>query len=73
MKRYKLSELKRYVIDGLASDITDCKNPDEMRCKLECIGVSFGTCGMNGALFKDNNTGALYVITARNTTLFIMV
>ena len=38
---------------------------------LRTVAMSFGVYGMNGALFEDEN-GALYKITARNTTLFQM-
>lgn len=38
---------------------------------LQTIAMSFGVYGMNGALFQDE-TGELYKITARNTTLFQM-
>ena len=38
---------------------------------LRTVAMSFGVYGMNGALFEDEN-GALYKITARNSTLFQM-
>ncbi len=36
---------------------------------LECIAISTGIYGVNGALFQDN-AGALYKITARSSALF---
>ena len=38
---------------------------------LRTIAMSYGVYGMNGALFEDE-TGELYKITARNSTLFQM-
>ena len=38
---------------------------------LRTVAMSYGACGMNGALFQDEN-GDLYKITARNSTLFQM-
>ena len=38
---------------------------------LRTVAMSFGVYGMNGALFEDE-TGELYKITARNSTLFQM-
>ena len=35
---------------------------------LRTVAMSYGVYGMNGALFEDEN-GALYKITARNSTL----
>lgn len=36
---------------------------------LTCIGKSYGTYGMNGALFTGKN-GKLYKITSRSSNLF---
>lgn len=37
---------------------------------LRKVAVSHGTYGMNGALLEGNNTGDLYKVCARNSTLF---
>lgn len=39
---------------------------------LECIAISTGVYGVNGALFQDQS-GALYKITARTASLFQLI
>ena len=70
-------EIKNYIASGAAIDITNIGT--EKAYKLceeihkDVIGVSYGVCGMTGAIIKDTNTGDFYAITARNSVLFIMV
>ena len=59
MKRITQKEIKRLVALGVAEDIT-------------YLSFSTGVYGMNGALFKDES-GKLYAITSRTSTLFQMV
>lgn len=40
---------------------------------LETLVLSRGIYGMDGAILQDRNTGKLYVIKARNSTLFQLV
>ena len=73
----KQKEIKRYVELGMATDIThynfEQANAFMSEHNLDTIEVSNGVYGMNGALFKDRETGEYYAITARNSTLFQMV
>ncbi len=78
MKVGKMTQktIRNMVAMGVAADIThmsfdDCK--DFMsRHKLTTLNVSTGAYGMNGALFQDES-GKLYAITSRTSTLFQMV
>lgn len=76
MKKYTQKELKNLVSLNKAEDIThySFEQADNLHKAhyLETIGLSTGTYGMNGALLKDEN-GTLYVISARNSTLFQLV
>ena len=69
-------EIKRFVALGIAEDITylsfDACNALRKAHNFTTLNVSTGVYGMNGALFKDE-TGKLYAITSRATTLFQML
>lgn len=73
MKKTTLSFIKDYVKKGLAEDINGIKF-EEMkkinRHSLEKLYYSTGIYGINGGLFKDLETGKLYAITKRNSTLY---
>lgn len=56
-------DITNYSFDQ-ANDLMNAHN-------LQTVAMSFGIYGMNGALFEDE-TGELYKITARNSTLFQM-
>ena len=78
MNKYTLKHLKQLAHDEIAFDITNISefNLDQLQSYekgFEKIGISSGTYGMNGALLKGYTTGGLYVITARNSTLFRLV
>ena len=78
MNKYTLKQLKQLAHDEIAFDITNISefNLDQLQAYekgFEKIGISSGTYGMNGALLKGYTTGGLYVITARNSTLFRLV
>lgn len=75
-KRMTQKEIKRFVALGVAEDITylsfnDC-NALRKAHSFTTLNVSTGVYGMNGALFKDES-GKLYAITSRTSTLFQMV
>ena len=76
MKRMNQKEIKNLVALGVAEDITyfsfDACNILRKAHNFTTLNVSTGVCGMNGALFKDEN-GKLYAITSRTSTLFQMV
>ena len=78
MNKYTLKHLKQLANDEVALDITNISdfNLEQLEAHengFKKIGISVGTYGMNGALFKGYTTGGLYVITARNSTLFRLV
>ena len=75
-KRMTQKEIKRFVTLGVAEDITylsfdDC-NALRKAHNFTTLNVSTGVYGMNGALFKDES-GKLYAITSRTSTLFQIV
>ena len=70
MKTMKQKEIKTLVKLGAAVDITTEEGTLEKYKRLDPIAVSRGKYGMNGGLLKDNQTGELYAITARSSTLF---
>ena len=45
-------------------------NPEESR-QFECISISMGAFGVNGALFT--NKGKYYVIKGRTTNIFVLL
>lgn len=67
-------QLKDMVKEGLATDITNAPDIDELDRKLhfEVVSVGKGIYGMNCALLKGND-GKTYVITSRNSNLFKLV
>ena len=66
---------QKTIRETCARDITnysfDQANDLMNKHNLQIVAMSFGVYGMNGALFEDED-GALYKITARNSTLFQM-
>lgn len=75
MTKYTKKALQSFIRLGIAKDITaaDSKTIYELARKTDQIGYSKGVCGITGGLFKDSTTGDWYVITARNSNLFIMM
>lgn len=72
MRKYTQKQLRELVQNGRAQDITRYSFEAAAalhRSGITQIGYSRGVYGCNGALFQDNHTGALYAITARNSTL----
>lgn len=74
--RMTQKEIKRFVALGVAEDITrlsfDACNVLRKAHSFTTLNVSIGVYGMNGALFRDENS-KLYAITSRTSTLFQMV
>lgn len=68
--------LRQHVRAGVAQDITNYSFEQAAALhrahSLETVAVSRGVYGLNGALLKDE-TGTLYAITTRNTTLAQLV
>ena len=78
MTKYTIKQLKQLTHDEVALDITNISdfNLEQLEAHengFKKIGISSGTYGMNGALLKGYTTGRLFVITARNSTLFRLV
>lgn len=73
MKKYTQRQLKEFVNQGIAIDITNYsfEQTNELLNNIDIkkIAYSRGINGLNGGLFKDNKTNKLYAITARNSTL----
>ena len=69
MKKYTLREIKRFVLLGLAQDITTASRP-AIKEPFEKIGYSAGSYGINGGLLQGKSSGTIYAITARNSNLF---
>lgn len=57
------------VKSGAAIDFTYSQNKPK-KGDLRTIGVSYGTAGMNAALFINEKTGRMYAITSRCSLLF---
>lgn len=68
--------IREHVRAGIAQDITrySFEQANALRHvhSLDTVAVSRGVYGLNGALLKDES-GNLYAITARNTTLAQLV
>ena len=61
-------ELKRLVATGAAYDVSNIPNSEMeliVRNGITKIAFAYGVNGCSGALFKGNNSGALYVIIGR--------
>lgn len=75
MTKYTKKALRSFIQLGIAKDVTsaDAKTIHELARKTDQIGYSKGVNGITGGLFKNPNTGDWYVITERNSNLFIMM
>ena len=65
MTRTTQRELKQGVQSGIYTQYAG----QEVK-SITKIRYSTGYYGINGGLFRDNDTGILYAITARNSDLF---
>nr|DAG75330.1 MAG TPA: hypothetical protein [Caudoviricetes sp.] len=74
MRKYTLSEIKKYVTMGIAQDITNATHAEALEFGNRCdtVGYSCGKYGINGGLLQDRTSGAMYAVTARNSTLFML-
>lgn len=70
MKKTTQKDIRWHIQNGYAKEI---KAPGAVAGNLETIAMSFGVYGMNGALLQDMDSGEMYAIPARNTTLFYYV
>lgn len=77
MSRTTLKTIRTMILEGIATDITNL--PDNFLRNLatndrpECIMASSGTYGINGAILRGRETGKLYAINGRCTTLFYFI
>ena len=75
-ERMTQKEIKRLIALGVAKNITylsfDTCNALREAHNFTTLNVSIGVYGVNGALFKDENS-KLYAITSRTSTLFQMI
>lgn len=74
MKKITQKEIKRLIRNGSAVDITDAptKTLEAIKHNEKEHFTSFGINGMNGALFVTNS-GDIYGITSRSSSLFYMM
>ena len=74
LRKYTKREIKEYIRDGFATDITELSFSELKEWRngrnLEKIGYSSGVYGISGGIIKDRNTGELFAITERTTALF---
>ena len=68
-KKISQKTIKQMVKEGAATDIEKMTTKPR-KSDLDLIGISYGTSGMNGALFHNRKLGKLYAITSRSSTLF---
>lgn len=77
MTRTTLKTIRAMILEGIAMDITNL--PDNFARNLktndnpECIMASSGTYGINGAILRGRETGKLYAINGRSSTLFYFI
>ena len=76
MEKYTQKEIRSFVKNGIAVDITHHSNPErnELEARegwLDKVGYSSGLYGINGGLLKGHKSGTLYAITKRSTAIFI--
>lgn len=68
-KKIQQKTIKDLVKQGAAQDLEKMtKRPGVT--DLETIGISYGTYGMNGALFLHRKNKKMYAITSRSSLLF---
>lgn len=75
MRKYKQSEIKSFIRDGIAKELNGTF--EEIRDfikshNLERVGYSAGTYGLNGGVIRDIDSSELYAIPARNSVLFMI-
>lgn len=76
MEKYTQKEIRSFVKNGIAIDISHHGNPEreELEARegwLEKVGYSSGIYGINGGLLKGHKSGTLYAITGPSAALCI--
>ena len=71
MEKYTIKQLKSLVNSGAAIDVTNAKKQSEIPESYTQIGYASGMYGCNGMLLKGCDTGKLYAVTGRTTTIYI--
>lgn len=76
MRRYTQKEIKELIRTGAAVNISDYSFSDTTEFlkshSIEKIGTSCGIYGINGGVIQDINSGELYAIAKRNSTLLMI-
>lgn len=67
MEKMTQKELRRFVRNGAAEEITQCGQIHESTTQ---IGYSSGVYGCNGCLLRGDKTGKLYAIIGRSFAMF---
>ena len=67
-KKISQKTIKTLIKEGAAVNIDEMKTRPSRR-DLDVIGISYGTAGMNGALFIHKN-GKMYAIPSRSSSLY---
>lgn len=70
MKQYKQKELRRMVELGLAINLTNSHNREDLGERYEQIGYSKGMYGCNGKLL-EGESGQWYAIIGATSALYI--
>lgn len=68
MRKVKQSFIRSMIRDGFAQELT----PDNIPANYEKVMYSSGMYGLNGGVIRDTNTGELYAVSKRSTTLFMI-
>ena len=66
-----LSVIKHMVKTGAAVDVTNA-HIERRPFNSTIIFHSFGTCGLNGLVLRNDETGELFAVVGRVTNLFIL-
>jgi hypothetical protein len=70
--KVNLSVIKHLIKTGAAVDVTNADNITRRPFNSTVIFHSFGTYGLNGIVLRDDESGQLYAVVGRCTTLFVL-
>lgn len=70
MERFTQKQLKSMVANGIATDVTNATDRNEIPENYRQVGYSAGVYGCNGMLLKGDS-GRLYAVTQRTTAIFL--
>lgn len=70
MKKLTMKQIRELVQKGLAEDITNGRERNEIKENYTLIGVATGYYGINAKLFQGES-GKLYAVTKRTSALYI--